>query len=58
MHTKILSEREERIIKKFLNNGEKLEGFNLLRSRAKKVFQRIQRDYELLKAFLEKASEE
>ncbi|MEM4524645.1 MAG: hypothetical protein QXF29_06075 [Archaeoglobaceae archaeon] len=54
MHRKILSKREEEVIRRFLESGEKLDGFSLLKSRAKKLFKEIERDYELLKAFVEK----
>ena len=53
MREYILTEQEKQIIKKFLETGEKLEGFRMLLSRAKKI-QAINADLDLIKKFLAK----
>jgi hypothetical protein len=53
MREYILTEQEKQIIKKFLETGEKLEGFRMLVSRVKKM-QAINADLELIKKFLAK----
>lgn len=54
MREYILTEQEKNIIKKYLETGEKLEGFRMLLSRARNM-QTINTDLELIKQFLVKA---
>jgi hypothetical protein len=56
MRQYILTVTEKQIITKFLETGDKLEGFRVLLHRCKRL-QTINQDLELVKQFLKKASE-
>lgn len=53
MREYLLTEQEKNIIKKYLETGEKLEGFRMLLSRCKNM-QTVSNDLELIKQFLTK----
>jgi hypothetical protein len=53
MREYILTEQEKQIIKKYLETGEKLEGFRMLLSRCRNI-ESVNADLELIKAFLAK----
>jgi len=57
MRTYILTKQERHIIQRFLENGDKLEGFKMLKWRIQQNKNRIREDQELIQKFLEKASE-
>jgi len=49
---------ERQIAKRFIENGDKLEGYRILLFRCKQLnLKAIQKDEELIKQFLEKAKE-
>ena len=54
MHKAILSDRERLIIRHFLRNGEKLQGFRMLKLRIKQRHKRIVEDFELIREIFEK----
>ena len=56
MREYILTDQERQIIKKYIETGEKLEGYRMLVSRARNM-QTISEDLELIKQFLQKAGE-
>ena len=56
MREYILTELEKQIIKKYLDTGEKLEGFRMLVSRVRNM-QTVTTDLELIKQFLAKVNE-
>jgi hypothetical protein len=56
MREYILTQQEKQIIKKYLETGEKLEGFRMLLSRIRNM-QAIEADLELIKQFLAKVQE-
>jgi len=56
MRQYILTDLEKQVITKFLETGDKLEGFRVLLHRCKRL-QTINEDMELIKRFLKKASE-
>ena len=49
MHKELLSDNERQMLKQFLANGDKLEGFRMLKMRVKRNYQTIAEDYELIK---------
>ena len=49
MREYVLTEQEKAIIKKYLENGEKLEGFKMLLSRCKSI-ETVNADLELIKS--------
>ena len=53
MREYILTEQEKQIIRKYLETGEKLEGFRMLLSRIRNM-QAVSADLELIKQFLAK----
>jgi hypothetical protein len=53
MREYILTDQEKQIIKKYLENGEKLEGFRMLLSRCRSI-ESVNDDLELIKQFLAK----
>ena len=53
MREYILTQQEKQIIKKYLETGEKLEGFRMLLSRIRNM-QAVNADLELIKQFLAK----
>jgi len=48
MHTGILSDKEMVMLKQFLANGEKAEGFRMLKMRIKRNYPIIAEDFELI----------
>jgi hypothetical protein len=56
MREYILTDQEKLIIKKYLENGEKLEGFRMLLSRCRSI-ESVNDDLELIKQFLAKTGE-
>jgi hypothetical protein len=54
MREYILTEQEKQIIKKYLETGEKLEGFRMLLSRCGTI-ETVNSDLELIKQFLARA---
>jgi hypothetical protein len=56
MREYILTEQERKIIKKYLETGEKLEGFRVLLYRCRHM-KKVQEDLNLIKQLLEKADE-
>jgi hypothetical protein len=56
MREYLLTQKEKQIIKHYLENGEKLEGFRMLLSRCKKT-EAINKDLELVKQFLAKVEQ-
>jgi 5-bromo-4-chloroindolyl phosphate hydrolysis protein len=57
MREYVLTEQETAIIKKYLENGEKLEGFKMLLSRCKSI-ETVNADLELIKQFISKVEEQ
>jgi hypothetical protein len=60
MHRSLLSQNERKLIKRYLETGEKLEGFKVLLHRARKeTIQEtiIEEDLKLIKELLAKAGE-
>ena len=53
MREYVLTEQEKQIIKRFLENGEKLEGFRMLLKRCRNI-ESVNADLELIKQFLAK----
>ena len=53
MREYILTENEKTIIKKYLETGERLEGFAMLQSRCRSI-ETVNADLELIKQFLAK----
>jgi hypothetical protein len=53
LRTYILTKTEKRIIQKFLETGDKLEGFKMLKWRIQKNKKGLNEDLELIKQFLE-----
>lgn len=53
MREYILTDQEKQIIKKYLENGEKLEGFRMLLSRCRSI-ESVNDDLELITQFLAK----
>ena len=54
MHKAILSDRERMIIRNFLENSKKLQGFRMLKVRIKRNHRRIVEDFELIQKVFEK----
>jgi len=52
MREYILTNREQHIIQKLLETGERIEGFSMLKNRAKKNLPRLREDLELIDKFL------
>ena len=48
MHKAILSDKERQIIKCYLETGEKVQGFRMLKVRLKRKYKRIREDFELI----------
>lgn len=55
MRAYILSERERKIVKAFLEQDLNLDGFSMLKLRAKRAFPQLEEDIRLLKKLLNKA---
>ena len=55
MRAYILSERERKIVKAFLEQDLNLDGFSMLKLRAKRAFPLLEEDIRLLKKLLNKA---
>lgn len=53
MRTYLLTEQEERIIRHYLETGQKLEGFKVLLHRVRHM-EKIKKDLELIEQFLAK----
>jgi len=53
MRTEILSERERDTMRAFLKDGTKLRNFYMVSSRARRYWEQIRLDYELLRQFVE-----
>jgi hypothetical protein len=49
MHKGILSNKEREMLKQFLENGEKGEGFRMLKLRIKRNYPCLSEDFELIK---------
>lgn len=49
MHKELLSDKERQMLKQFLVNGEKAEGFRMLKMRIKRNYQTITEDFELIR---------
>jgi hypothetical protein len=49
MHKELLSDKERQMLKQFLTNGEKGEGFRMLKMRIKKNYVCIAEDFKLIK---------
>jgi len=56
MREYILTDQEKQIIKRYIESGEKLEGFRMLVSRCKSI-ETVDKDLELIKQFLAKIGE-
>jgi hypothetical protein len=54
MHTSVLSDKERKMLKQFLDNGEKGEGFRMLKLRIKRNYPCLADDLELIKQVREK----
>ena len=54
MHKDLLSDKERKMLKQFLESGEKQEGFRMLKMRLKRNYPCISQDYELLKQVMNK----
>jgi|YelNatPaOPRAMG01_1025707.scaffolds.fasta_scaffold227384_1 flavodoxin len=52
----ILTEHEKKILKRFLENGEKLNGFRTLLTYLRKSHKQLEEDLKLIKDVLEKLS--
>jgi peroxiredoxin len=48
LHKELLSDKERQMIRQFLVNGEKGEGFRMLKMRIKRNYQTIAEDFELI----------
>jgi hypothetical protein len=48
MHKKLLSDKERLMLKQFLANGEKAEGFRMLKMRIKRNYPTLAEDFELI----------
>jgi hypothetical protein len=57
MHEYVLTEQEKAVIKKYLETGEKLEGFKMLLNSCKSI-ENVNADLELIKQFLSKVEEQ
>jgi hypothetical protein len=57
MRAYILTNVDVKVIKRFLENGERLEGFAVLLSRCKRSMPNIQHQLKLVEEFIVKASE-
>ncbi|MCW4018341.1 MAG: hypothetical protein NWF00_06645 [Candidatus Bathyarchaeota archaeon] len=60
MHSSLLSDHERKLIKRYLETGERLEGFKVVlhRARARTVNrQKVTEDLKLLEKLLQKAGE-
>lgn len=53
MREYILTKREQHIIQKLLETGERIEGFSMLKNRAKKNLPRLSEDLELINKLLD-----
>jgi GTP cyclohydrolase FolE2 len=56
MRSYILTERERKILKRFIESGEKLDGFTVLLHYLKKHRASLSRDFEMVETVLEKVS--
>jgi hypothetical protein len=54
MHKELLSDKERKMLKLFLESGEKSEGFRMLKMRIKRNYPCIKEDFELIKQVKEK----
>ena len=54
MHRRLLSDLERKILEDFVKNGNKIQGFRLLKSLIKKNHARIREDFELIEKAYEK----
>ena len=54
MHKQLLSERERKMLKQFLETKETTETFRMLKRRIKQNYPRLTEDYELIKKAIEK----
>ena len=58
MKHKIITRHEEEVIKEYLQNGKKLEGFRLVKFKAKRIsVERLEQQLALLKRFLKAVGE-
>lgn len=57
MREYILTDKERQIIKRFIETGEKLEGFKIILHRARNM-QTVTNDLELIKVLLSKVQEQ
>ena len=58
MHAYILTPKEREIAQALVENDLKIHGFKMLKNRAQRAFPRIEKDFQLLKKFLEKSNKE
>jgi hypothetical protein len=49
MHKELLSDKERKMLKQFLESDEKAEGFRMLKMRIKNNYPVINNDFELIK---------
>ena len=49
MHKELLSDKERKMLKLFLDSGKKSEGFRMLKLRIKRNYQCINEDFELIR---------
>lgn len=54
MHKELLSDKERQMLRQFLANGEKGEGFRMLKLRIKRNYPCIAEDFELIRQVKEK----
>jgi len=48
VHKELLSDKERQMLKQYLANGEKAEGFRMLKMRIKRNYPAIAEDFELI----------
>jgi hypothetical protein len=58
LHKEILSDRERIMLRQFLENGQKGEGFRMLKLRIKRNCSCLSEDFDLIKKFIEKMRQE
>ena len=56
MRAYVITDLERKIIKRFLETGEQLDGFRTLKMRIKRHNKRVLEDSDLIKKFVEKLS--
>ena len=54
MHKELLSDKERKMLRQYLETGEKSEGFRMLKLRIKRNYPCIIEDFELIKQVREK----